>query len=88
MLTLLDDFSLTLPNVNMRKIFVEYFNELHQIDVETRYKEMMTAFVNLPNLEQLFAGYWQEYVSQLPEAIFQQACPEHGDHPCRLSTAS
>ena len=72
MLTLLDDFSLTLPNVNMRKIFVEYFNEFHQIDVETRYKEMMTAFINRPNLEQLFAGYWQEYVSQLPEVIFQQ----------------
>ena len=76
MLTLLDDFSLALPNVNMRKIFVEYFNEFHQIDVETRYKEMMTAFINRPNLEQLFAGYWQEYVSQLPEVIFQQACPE------------
>ena len=72
MLTLLDDFSLTLPNVNMRKIFVEYFNEFHQIDVETRYKEMMTAFINRPNLEHLFAGYWQEYVSQLPEVIFQQ----------------
>jgi hypothetical protein len=72
MLTLLDDFSLTLPNVNMRKIFVEYFNEFHQIDVETRYKEMMTTFINRPNLELLFAGYWQEYVSQLPEVIFQQ----------------
>lgn len=72
LLTLLDDFSLTLPNVNMRKIFVEYFNELHQIDVETRYKEIMDAFINRPNLEQLFAGYWQEYVSQLPEVIFQQ----------------
>ncbi|MEZ4735090.1 MAG: AAA family ATPase [Caldilineaceae bacterium] len=72
MLTLLDDFSLTLPNVNMRKIFVEYFNEFHQIDVETRYKEIMSAFINRPNLEQLFAGYWREYVSQLPEVIFQQ----------------
>ncbi len=30
----------------------------------------MQAFVNRPNLEQLFAGYWREYVSQLPEAVF------------------
>ena len=37
MLTRLDDFSLTLPNLNMRRIFVEYFNELYQIDVSTRY---------------------------------------------------
>ncbi len=32
----------------------------------------MQAFSNKPELEPLFAGYWQEYVSQLPEAIFQQ----------------
>lgn len=72
MLTRLDDFSLTLPNINMRKIFVEYFNEFNEIDVTTRYRAIMDAFINRPNLEQLFAGYWQEYVSQLPEVIFQQ----------------
>ena len=72
MLTKLDYFFLTLPNINMRKIFAEYFNELNQIDVETRYTEVINAFVNHPNLEQLFAGYWENYVSQLPEAIFQK----------------
>jgi hypothetical protein len=56
----------------MREIFVEYFNELHRIDVSTRYAEMMQSFVNAPDLERLFAGYWEKYVSQLPEAIFQQ----------------
>lgn len=72
MLTKEDDFNLCLPNLNMRQIFVEYFNELHQIDVSTRYSEMMQAFVNHPNLEHLFVGYWQHYISQLPEVIFQQ----------------
>jgi hypothetical protein len=72
MLTLQDDFYLKLPNLNMRQIFVEYFNEIHHIDVSTSYTEMMQRFVNEPNLEQLFAGYWEYYVSQLPEAIFQQ----------------
>jgi hypothetical protein len=72
MLTRLDDFSLTLPNVNIRQIFAQYFNELNQIDVETRYGEIMSAFISRPNLEQLFAGYWKEYVSQLPEVIFQK----------------
>lgn len=72
MLTKQDDFYLRLPNLNMRQIFVEYFNEIHQIDVSTRYTEIMQAFVNQPNLEQLFAGYWREYVAQLPEAIFAQ----------------
>lgn len=72
LLTLKDDYYLQLPNLNMRKIFTEYFNEIHHIDVSTRYTEFMQAFSNKPELEPLFAGYWQEYVSQLPEAIFQQ----------------
>jgi hypothetical protein len=53
-------------------MFVEYFNEIHRIDVSTRYGEIMQNFVNNPNLEALFAGYWQQYISQLPEVIFQQ----------------
>ena len=72
MLTLRDDFYLKLPNLNMQQIFVEYFNEIHHIDVSSRYSEMMQRFVNKPKLEELFAGYWEHYVSQLPEAIFQQ----------------
>ncbi|MFQ5617157.1 MAG: PD-(D/E)XK nuclease domain-containing protein, partial [Anaerolineales bacterium] len=27
---------------------------------------------NQPDLENLFRGYWEQYVSQLPEAVFQQ----------------
>jgi hypothetical protein len=71
-LTKKDDFYLELPNMNMRNIFVEYFNELHQIDVSTRYAEIMQRFVNDLNLKALFTGYWEQYVSQLPEAIFQK----------------
>ncbi len=72
MLTRQDMFSLRLPNLNMRQIFVEYFNELHHIDVSTKYLEMMQGFINRPDLFKLFADYWQLYVSQLPESIFQQ----------------
>jgi len=72
MLTKQDDFFLKLPNLNMRKIFVEYFNEIHHIDVSTKYTGMMQRFINDLNLKSLFAGYWEQYVSQLPEAIFQQ----------------
>ncbi len=72
MLTRRDDFSLALPNLNMRRIFVEYFNELHHIDVSTRYRKMMQGFVNDLDLHALFGGYWKQYVSQLPEAVFQQ----------------
>ncbi len=71
-LTRQDRFFMRLPNLNMRQIVIEYFNELHHIDVSTRYAEIMQHFVNQPNLEQLFTGYWEQYVSQLPEAIFSQ----------------
>lgn len=72
MLTRQDRFLMRLPNLNMREIFVEYFNQLHRIDVSTRYAFIMQSFVDDPNLERLFAAYWREYVSQLPEAIFTQ----------------
>ncbi|MCP4348839.1 MAG: AAA family ATPase [Desulfobacterales bacterium] len=72
MLTKQDDFYLKLPNMNMKKIFVEYFNEIHRIDVSSRYTEIMQRFAGDLNLPALFAGYWDRYVSQLPEAVFQQ----------------
>ncbi len=72
MLTHKDYFHLCLPNTNMQHIFVEYFNEIHNIDVAHRYVDMMQSFLNQPDLEKLFAAYWQEYVSQLPTSIFQK----------------
>lgn len=72
MLTKHNEFFLKLPNVNMQKMFVEYFNQLHDIDVSTRYAEMMQRFVQQPDLPRLFVDYWRLYVAQLPEAIFQQ----------------
>lgn len=72
MLTMQDRFYMRLPNLNLRQIFVQYFNQLHHIDVSTRYAELMQGFVNHPNLERLFAGYWELYIAQLPEAIFEK----------------
>ena len=72
MLTKRDDRYMCLPNLNMRSIFVDYFNEIYKIDVSTKYAELMAGFINHPDIPELFAGYWELYISQLPEAIFQQ----------------
>lgn len=72
MLTREDDFTLKLPNLNMRQIFVEYFNELHHIDVSTKYQSAMRKYLDDLNMNDLFKGYWEHYISQLPEAIFSQ----------------
>ena len=71
MLTKKDDFNLCLPNLSMKKIFAEYFNEIYRIDTSTRYTSFMERFITTkPDIEDLFAGYWKNYVSQLPEAVF------------------
>ncbi|MCP4155578.1 MAG: hypothetical protein GY757_48085 [bacterium] len=72
MLTKQDERFMCLPNLNMRSIFVDYFNDIYKIDVSTKYAELMAGFVNQPEIPTLFAGYWEFYISQLPEAIFQQ----------------
>lgn len=72
LLTRQDKFYLTFPNLNTHQIFIEYFNELHQIETINPYIKTMEAFVRQPDLEALFRCYWEEYISQLPEAIFAQ----------------
>ncbi|MEM7133313.1 MAG: AAA family ATPase [Chloroflexota bacterium] len=72
MLTRQDQFVMKLPNLNMRQIFVEYFNEFHNIDSSACYADMMRSFIANPDIERLFSDYWTHYVSQLPEVIFQQ----------------
>jgi len=70
LLTRHDYFQLRLPNLTIREIFVEYFNEIHQIKRSDNYTPIMQQFLHRPDLELLFAGYWREYVSQLPESVF------------------
>ncbi|HWQ67388.1 MAG TPA: ATP-binding protein [Methanospirillum sp.] len=72
-LTRKDEFDLTFPNLSMKEIAVEYFNEIFRIDLgQEKYKEMMQGFIRKPNLITLFAEYWRLYVSQLPESVFGQ----------------
>lgn len=72
MLTKKDQFSLTLPNMNMKKIFAQYFNELFHIDSSSQYEQMIRSFIEDPDLERLFSDYWKLYIKILPEAIFTQ----------------
>ncbi len=71
MLTRADEFSMRLPNLNMRTIFTEYFNELHEVQVLPDYAETMRGFLDSYDFPQLFADYWRLYIGQLPEAVFQ-----------------
>ncbi|MCP4219872.1 MAG: AAA family ATPase, partial [bacterium] len=72
MFTKRDEQYMCLPNLNMRSIFVDYFNDIYKIDVSTKYAELMAGFLSRPQVPVLFKGYWDLYVSQLPEAVFRQ----------------
>jgi hypothetical protein len=60
-----------LPNSSVKEITIEYFNQIFRIDLGTnKYAELMQGFVTSPDIITIFTGYWNLYVSQLPEAIF------------------
>jgi len=69
-LTRQDDYTLRLPNLNIREMFAGYFNELYRIEDSPNYEHAMRAFIQQPDLEKLFRCYWEEYILQLPEAVF------------------
>ena len=72
MLTIKDQYRMMLPNQTMREIFTEYFNTLARIEVSEGYVPYFEGFLANLDLEKLFAGYWEVYVSQLPAQLFDK----------------
>jgi len=73
MVTFRDRFSLEFPNLTVKKIFTEYFNELEHIEVSLGYTDMFRQFLKDHDWAALFAGYWQQYVGQIPAQAFDKA---------------
>jgi hypothetical protein len=73
MVTFRDRFSLGFPNLSVKKIFTEYFNELEHISVSEGYTDMFRRFLSDGDWIALFAGYWERYVGQIPAQAFDKA---------------
>jgi len=73
MLTFRDEFSLEFPNLTVKTIFTEYFNEIEDISVSEGYTDMFRQFLIDQDLGKLFAGYWHQYVGQIPAQAFDKA---------------
>ena len=73
MVTFRDEFALSFPNLSVKKIFAEYFNELENISVSEGYTDMFRRFLADNDWAALFAGYWERYVGQIPAQAFDQA---------------
>jgi hypothetical protein len=73
MVTFRDEYALCFPNLSVKKIFTEYFNELENISVSDGYTDMFRRFLADNDWAALFAGYWDRYVGQIPAQAFDQA---------------
>jgi hypothetical protein len=72
MVTFRDEFALAFPNLSVKKIFAEYFNELEHISVSEGYTDMFRRFLADGDWAALFAGYWDRYVGQIPAQAFDR----------------
>ena len=67
-----DRFRLRFPNLTVKTLFLEYFNELKHIRVSTGYTDMFRAFLSDHKVHELFAGYWDRYIGQIPAQAFDK----------------
>jgi len=72
MLTFRDEFTLEFPNLTVKTIFTNYFNEVEHISVSMGYTDIFSLFLQDHDLEALFGGYWERYVGQIPAQAFDK----------------
>ena len=72
MLTFQDEYTLGFPNLTVKTLFTQYFNEIEGIDVSTGYTEIFRRFQRDHDLKAMFEGYWQRYVGQIPAQAFDK----------------
>lgn len=74
MTTLKNSFKMSLPNLTMRSIFMDYFNELNLINGEARhYVPVYEQFVaGDRKLEPLVMNYFKAYLGQFPAQVFDK----------------
>lgn len=73
MTTLQSTFRMSLPNLTMRSIYMDYYNVLNQIDGgANRYVPTYERFVEERNFESLVQNYFEQYLGQFPAQVFDK----------------
>ena len=73
MTTLADAYTMRLPNLTMRSIYMDYYNALHQItDDAHRYARAYRRFTEDGKFEPLADNYFREYLGLLPAQVFDK----------------
>ena len=73
MTTLVDAYTMQLPNLTMRSIYMDYYNSLHQItDDARRYARAYQRFTQDRRFEPLVENYFREYLNRFPAQVFDK----------------
>lgn len=73
MTTLKDAYTMVLPNLTMRSIYIDYYNQLNNIDnFATRYVPAFRAYVQDRDLAGVFRNYYEQYLGQFPAQVFDK----------------
>ena len=70
MLTPRDEFVMAFPNQTVKQIFAGYYFNMLKITGVDKYVTYFRQFVKDGDLEKVFAGYWETYISQIPAQAF------------------
>jgi hypothetical protein len=73
MTTFLDEFTLGFPNLTVKTIFADYFNEVERLRMnDDLYVGFFRQFLKDGDWGALFAGYWERYLGQIPAQAFDK----------------
>lgn len=73
MTTLKNSFKMQLPNLTMRSIYMNYYNEMNQIsDDARRFVPAYQRFIDDRQLEPVIENYFKEYLGQFPAQVFDK----------------
>ena len=73
MTTLKNAFRMTLPNMTMRSIYMDYYNQLNKIEGNARrYVPVYELYDSNRSLEPLVQNYFEQYLGQFPAQVFDK----------------
>ena len=73
MKTLKDKFVTTLPNMTMRSVYMDYYNQLNKIEGNAqRYVPVYRHYDSNRSLEPLVQNYFEQYLGQFPAQVFDR----------------
>ena len=73
MTTLKSTYRMVLPNMTMRSIYMDYYNQLNKIEGNaSRYVPVYELYDSNRSLEPLVQNYFEQYLGQFPAQVFDK----------------